>query len=144
MGLSILHGIVLSYGGSIACASKPGEGTVFTISLPIVKIVEQEVNQDKMIEATPQGKGHILLVDDEEMLADMVRKRLQHPSYHLTTRTKSLDALATRQKQPDQFDLVITDQTMRAMTGVQLSKSHSPDEPGYAYYNLYRQQQPHF
>lgn len=96
-----------------------------------------------MIEAISQGKGHILLVDDEEMLADMGRKRLQHPSYHVTTRLKSLNALATFQKQPDQFDLVITDQTMRAMTRVQLSKSHSPDEPRYAYYTLYRQQ-PHF
>ena len=34
LGLSVVHGIITSHGGEIAVHSKPGEGTLFTISLP--------------------------------------------------------------------------------------------------------------
>ena len=41
----------------------------------------------------------------------------------MTLTNSSFEALATFQNQPDQFDLVITDQTMPGMTGIELAQS---------------------
>jgi CheY-like chemotaxis protein len=71
---------------------------------------------------TPHGKEHILLIDDEEMLAELGQAMLERLGYHVTTRTNSLDALMTFQNQPDAVDLIITDQTMPGMTGVDLAR----------------------
>jgi CheY-like chemotaxis protein len=47
---------------------------------------------------------------------------LERLGYHVTLRKSSLEALETFQNQPDQFDVVITDQTMPGMTGVDLAR----------------------
>ena len=47
---------------------------------------------------------------------------LERLGYQVTIRNSSLDALETFQNQPDQFDIVITDQTMPGMTGADLAR----------------------
>src|SRR4029453_6695535 len=67
-----------------------------------------------------QGKGRILFVDDEDMLASIGQQLLTHLGYDTVACTSSLDALETFRDAPQRFDLVITDQTMPAMTGATL------------------------
>lgn len=120
MGLSTVHGIVHSYGGTIYCDSRPGEGTIFHITLPTV-----EAHPAREIENTkipPRGSEHILLVDDEEMLVMMQKTVLKRLGYHVTAESSSLEALATFQNDPEAFDLVITDQTMPDITGMEFSR----------------------
>ena len=50
------------------------------------------------------------------MLAEMGKTMLERLGYKVTFKTNSIEALKTIQNQPDQFDLVITDQTMPDMT----------------------------
>lgn len=119
MGLSIVHGIVKSYGGFIALSSVPGEGTVFHVFLPAV---EKEFPVCEEREAAPLGTERILFVDDEQLLAEMGKDMLERLGYAVTVRSSSLEALETFQNQPDRFDLVITDQTMPGMTGVDLAR----------------------
>ncbi len=120
MGLSIVHGIIKSYGGFITFSSELGEGTTFHIFLPVVK---QEMLPGKMaVEPIPLGNEKILYIDDEEILAEMGKNMIERLGYHVTVRKSSLEALETFQNQPDQFDLVITDQTMPGMTGVDLAR----------------------
>ncbi|MCP4342305.1 MAG: PAS domain S-box protein [Desulfobulbaceae bacterium] len=120
MGLAIVHGIVKSYGGFITCHSTVGEGTVFQIHLPSVggKIE----SKTKPIDLIPSGNERILLIDDEEMLADLGKAMLERLGYNVTARCSSLEALETFRNKPDQFDLVITDQTMPGMTGAELAR----------------------
>ncbi len=120
MGLAITHGIIKSYGGFITCESRLGEGTVFTITLPVsMENILPESNVDNPMIT---GTERILLVDDEQMLADMGKIMLERLGYKVTVQMDSLEALTTFQNQPDAFDLVVTDQTMPGMTGADLAR----------------------
>ncbi|MDR3629510.1 MAG: PAS domain S-box protein [Desulfocapsaceae bacterium] len=120
MGLAIIHGIVQSYGGFITCHSRLGEGSVFHIHLPAQ--VEETAPPVNPVQITPVGTERILFVDDEKVLAEMARNMLVRLGYSVTVRTDSLEALEIFRNQPDAFDLVITDQTMPGMTGVDLAR----------------------
>jgi PAS domain S-box-containing protein len=120
LGLSTVYSIVNGSGGSIACDSQLGEGTEFRILLPALE--DHAVEENESAGLTPHGKEHILLIDDEEILVELGQAMLERLGYHVTTRRNSLDALATFQNQPDTFDLIITDQTMPGMTGVDLAR----------------------
>ncbi len=130
MGLAIIHGIVESYQGFITCHSRPGEGTVFHVYLPIIPDTALSEIKSAAPDLTPVGNEHILYIDDEEILAEMGKTMLERLGYRVTARTSSLEALATFQNQPDQFDLVITDQTMPGMTGVDLARRMLQIRPG--------------
>jgi signal transduction histidine kinase/ActR/RegA family two-component response regulator len=120
MGLAIIHGIVKSYGGFISLVSEPGKGSAFHVYIPSVeKEVLPETTESEDI---PRGKERILFIDDEEYIADMGKDMLERIGYSVTIRKSSLDALEKFQNKPDLFDLVITDQTMPGMTGVDLAK----------------------
>jgi len=120
LGLSIVHGIVKSYGGYITCDSDQGHGTVFQVFLPVIE--DEDVQIDTAVETIPLGRGRILFVDDEKMIAGMGKKMLEKLGYNVTARTCSLEALKVFQEMPDQFDMVITDQTMPEMTGIDLCR----------------------
>jgi PAS domain S-box-containing protein len=119
MGLAIAHGIVQSYGGFIRLHSTPGKGTVFHIFLPTV--TEHTLQKADSIELPSAGGERILFVDDEKMLVEMAETMLERMGYSVTARTSSLEALTTFQNQPNAFDLVITDYSMPAMTGMDLA-----------------------
>lgn len=120
MGLAIVHGIVKSYGGFVSLHCEPAEGTVFHVHLPVVKQDERIAVAEE--NGTPVGCERILFVDDEQLLAEMGRDMLERLGYHVTMRTSSLGALETFQNQPGEFDLIVTDQTMPGMTGVDLAR----------------------
>ncbi len=121
MGLSIVHGIVKSYGGFISLYSELGEGTAFHVFLPVIE-KEVVLPEIEALEQIPVGRERILFIDDEEILVEMGKEMLESIGYHVTVRKNSIEALETFQNQPDQFDLVITDQTMPGMTGADISK----------------------
>lgn len=120
MGLAITHGIVKSYGGFITCESRIDEGTIFCINLPSSN--EKNSPDDGIAESISAGGERILLIDDEQMLAELGQTMLERLGYTVTVRMGSLEALATFESQPDAFDLVITDQTMPEMTGIDMAQ----------------------
>jgi CheY-like chemotaxis protein len=86
-------------------------------------VVEKEaLSEIKKPADVPGGKERILLIDDEELLAEMGKDMLERLGYHVTVRRSSLEALSTFQNSPGEFDLVITDQTMPDMTGSDLAR----------------------
>ncbi len=120
MGLAIVRGIVQSYGGSVTCESRVGEGTVFNIMLPSIE--DHALPEDDTADIILTGNERILFIDDEVMLAEVGKEMLEQLGYRVTARTNALEALTTFQNQPETFDLVITDQTMPGITGVDLSR----------------------
>ncbi len=119
MGLAIAHGIITNHGGTITVQSLPGAGATFTLSLP--HLVDHPATEAASNwEQLSRGNERILFVDDEEMLVRLGKERLSHLGYDVVTYTNSLDALNAFQADPQSFDLVITDQTMPAMTGTDL------------------------
>jgi len=120
LGLAVVYGIVKGFGGSISVKSKPGLGATFDVLFPLVAELE-----DAAVERTqklPVGSGHILLVDDEEAIVDLQKEMVEHLGYRATVRYNSLEALDAFRNDPWSFDLIITDQTMPQMTGVELAR----------------------
>ena len=119
MGLSVVHGIVESHGGMITVESKPGKGSVFKVYLPVVK--HEEVPESADYSAPPPtGNESILFVDDEENLAVLGRRMLERLGYQVTSETSSVAILEILKSDPNSFDLLITDQSMPDMSGLEL------------------------
>ena len=120
LGLSVVHGIVKQSNGHITVESEPGRGSTFTVYFPqITGELEADAVSDDEI---PTGSERILFIDDEEALVEMGEDILAELGYEVTSRMSSREALALFKADPSRFDLVITDQTMPEMTGVELAK----------------------
>ncbi len=121
MGLSVVHGIIKSFGGRIRLESKTGAGTVFFIYLPLLPDQDSRLAMEVKA-ASIGGTEKILLIDDQEFLLQMMSKTLSRLGYQVTAQDSSVEALSLFQADPFSFDLVITDQTMPCITGADMAK----------------------
>ncbi|MDP3028951.1 MAG: PAS domain S-box protein, partial [Deltaproteobacteria bacterium] len=120
MGLAVVHGAVKKHGGAITVDSEPGKGTAFHVYFP--RMERGGAPEAEAAASVPTGSERILFVDDEKVLVEMVKQMLESLGYRVVDRTSSIEALEAFRAQPDQFDLVITDQTMPNMTGETLAR----------------------
>jgi len=129
LGLSVVHGIINSYDGAITAYSEPGKGSVFNVFLP--QITAEAKDEEKGRRIRPEkGREHILLVEDEPSQLQGMARLLERLGYRVTAKPSGRAALAAFKKRPDAFDLVITDQTMPRMSGVELAGSLARVRPG--------------
>ena len=129
MGLSVVHGIVTDLGGEITVQSEPGRGTTFVVLLPVTEARPGStlVSSEGVL---PTGREHILVIDDEKEIRDICRMMLGHLGYTVTTLGRPEEALALLAEARPGIDLVITDQTMPRLTGVELTAAIRHDYPG--------------
>jgi len=120
LGLSIVHGIVKSYEGHISVYSEKERGTVFHIWLPCTEMVQEL--EEFFVEPVSADGEHILLIDDEIRIVQMLQQMLESSGYKVTGLTNGEEALNIFRKNPKEFDLVITDMTMPKITGEDLTR----------------------
>ena len=120
MGLAVVYGIVTDLHGAITIESEPGVGSLFRIFLP--KIKSDAKLESKKTDDSPGGSERVLFIDDEELLVEWGQAALTRLGYKVTSMTDSTEALKTFSADPSQFDLVVTDQTMPGLTGIQLAQ----------------------
>jgi CheY-like chemotaxis protein len=121
MGLAVVHGIIKNHGGEIKVSSIVGEGTQFDMYFPSIDEASAKDQKPQKVDI-PMGKGHILVVDDEEAIGQMTKEILERFGYHVTLKMDGMEAFEVFCKDPDRFDLILTDQTMPQMTGVKLAR----------------------
>lgn len=131
LGLSLVQSIVKSFNGEIKIYSEFGIGTEMSIYLPIHSQREPgiELSSKKKIR---RGTEKILVVDDEASVLKMEELMLTRLGYTVTPVLGATDALKLVINDPHQFDLVMSDVTMPAMTGLQMAeeiKHLRPDMP---------------
>jgi CheY-like chemotaxis protein len=121
LGLAVVHGIMRAHEGAITVYSEPGQGTVFHMYFPVLRA--EPPGRETEEAPIPAGQGqHVLLVDDEEVLARLGKLMLERLGYKVTATTSPLAAIAAVRERPGRFDLVITDLTMPLMDGLTLGR----------------------
>ena len=120
MGLAMVQSIVKEARGTIKVESKINEGTIFRILFPITH--EEKKSSVVTAENLVQGQGHILIVDDEISITKLGKMSLERYGYQVTTVNNPEEALNIFSKNPESFDIVVTDLTMPLMKGDRLIK----------------------
>ena len=127
LGLAVVWNVVKNLDGWIEVVTKPGEGTTFHVYFPVPDapsaiVLPAGVMTTAWAPAGPAGAGlRILLVDDNVAVADTINRLLAREGHTITYAQNGEDAWALcADGKVDAFDLVMTDQNMPVMTGVEL------------------------
>ena len=122
MGLPLVQGIATALGGALRLESVPGEGTTFHVALPAV---EEDKRAAAALDSAPlpTGGGRVLFVDDEPTIVQLAERMLTSLGYDPVVTNRSPEALRIFERDPQGFDIVVTDQVMPEMTGADLTKS---------------------
>ncbi len=119
--MSQVHGIVRASNGDIKVESTQGKGSTFKIYFPCVK-KDSEEHEESVHGQMRGGNERILFVDDEKTLAEMAGNMLEQLGYSVVILSSSTAALQLIKEQPNYFDILITDQTMPDLSGMDLTR----------------------
>lgn len=120
LGLAVVYGIVVSHDGWIEIDSAPDKGTTVRMLLPVVRTEAKREQAPEPIERL--GALRILFVDDEPAIARMALRVLERLGHKVQAFESATAALAAFAAAPRDFDVLVTDQTMPDMTGVELAR----------------------
>jgi PAS domain S-box-containing protein len=129
LGLSVVYGVVQSHHSFIEVESKLGSGTTFRIYFPIPVVERQATeSQKKKKPVKISGTETILFIEDEDLLATMVRHILESKGYTIHVAKNNNEAIALFKRLKDKVALVLMDLGLPEKTGLdefkELKKIH--------------------
>jgi signal transduction histidine kinase len=120
LGLALVHGIVADFDGAIDVQTQIGAGTTFTIWLPGSGETPRLLAESPA--DLPRGHGEtVMIVDDECPLVALAEETLAELGYEPVGFDSSVAALQAFSAEPQRFDLVLTDERMPDLTGIELA-----------------------
>jgi PAS domain S-box-containing protein len=120
LGLAVVHGFVKQSGGYIEVDSEEGQGSTFSISLPLVE--ESHANVvPAPADVSARGAETILLVEDEEAVRHLLARGLRNYGFTVMTASDGAEALRLVHDRTPHIDLVATDVVMPNMSGRDLA-----------------------
>ena len=128
LGLSMTHGLAMQLGGALSLNSEVGKGTTATLWLPVAEN-PVEAAQSSAPKAATGVRAKILIVDDDPLVANSTVDMLLDLG-HSVTEANSGERAVTLLESGQQLDLLLTDQAMPGMTGVELAEIARSKRPG--------------
>lgn len=129
LGLAISHKIVTQYGGSLTYETEVGKGTAFRVTLPVASHPVAPLKSGP-IPLTTTRRGRVLVVDDEEALAQAMRRSLaaDHEVAAVHSASAALELLQAGQR----YDVILCDLMMPQVTGMDLHAAIVAIDPAQA------------
>jgi two-component system cell cycle sensor histidine kinase/response regulator CckA len=129
LGLSVVHGIVTSIEGAVVVDSRTGTGATFRVYLPRSFEHPEADALGAGGMQLPEGQGTLLLVEDEPLVMRVEQEILESLGYEVVAFPSPVEARNLFERDPDRFDLVITDYAMPNMSGLELASSLKETAP---------------
>jgi two-component system, cell cycle sensor histidine kinase and response regulator CckA len=131
LGMAVVFGIVESHHGFIYVESRPGEGSMFTIYIPVSAVpLPGDESSDAIPSAPGAGTETILIVEDEEALSDLLEATLASAGYRVLKTSDGLAALEEFRAHRSEISLVISDVGLPKMSGDQAYTAMREVDPG--------------
>jgi CheY-like chemotaxis protein len=122
----MVYGIVARHGGEVVVASREGQGSTFTIRLPIGS-GRAEAGTLSLALAANAG-ARVLVIDDEENVREALADMLRLTHHEVVVASQGFEGLEQFRAAP--FDLVMTDLAMPGMSGWQVAQAVKALRPG--------------
>ena len=122
LGLSMVQGILRRSGGHVVVESQVGQGSRFRLLFPIAAATQAPAAEPASLANSDSGRGQLIwVVDDEPTVARFLAELLTGWGYRVRQFNESEAVLAAFQSTPNDADLLISDQTMPGLSGVELA-----------------------
>jgi PAS domain S-box-containing protein len=131
LGLSVVHGIIQAHRGAITVQSALGQGTTFTLYLPIAH--QPSAESTTPLDLVPRGNGELIaVVDDEDIVRSFAQMALEKNGYRVASFDSPAQCLEVVRRNAADYSVLLTDQTMPVMKGIELAseiRSFAPQLP---------------
>ncbi len=121
LGLSVVHGIVTSYGGDITLYSEPREGTSVSVYIPVTEPTTHATASEVTSGLPPTGT-RVLFVDDQLEILALAKRMLAGLGYRVRVARGGPEAVTMIRNAPEEVDVLITDFTMPGMDGLEVTQ----------------------
>ncbi len=117
LGLSAVLGIVRGHQGALQVRSTPGQGSCFTMLIPVAPNAALENVLPAPMEGPPRYEGTVLLAEDEPAVRTVTKHMLEHLGFSVLTVSDGQAAIAAYREHIAALSLVLMDLTMPRLDG---------------------------
>lgn len=120
LGLSVVHGIVRDLGGTIRLVSRLQRGAFFEVLFPASgEVTKRDPTQPG---ASFSRRAHVMVIDDDKFVRDLLTTWLRNIGHEVSSFDSGETAMRALRARADAFDVVVSDQTMPKMTGLDVTR----------------------
>jgi len=118
LGLAMVYGFVKNHDGFVKVESEPGQGALFTISLPLIPPPAPQTGASGLGQLEP-GYGTVLVVDDEPLVRAFAAEGLKGLGYQVLVAEDGKQALQVYEQHGKEIDCVLLDLIMPEVSGLE-------------------------